>query len=197
MNFDQQQETTNISLDSISRILGHHNDSTIQRYRNTQKKFDIPDDELDIGGGSEIDINSPCYGNLEENQRIVAEIAQIEMVNKINQQWLQDVEKLEQQLEARDEESQKKDLSTFVGFLILTALFFGFYIYSQIDNEKMIYFVQQDLYKAQKELKIAKNKIIELEGDKAQEVLNKTTDEKIHRILNPLPILNGDEKDIK
>ena len=177
MNFDKQRERTH--------ILGN------------EEEFVIPDDELDIGGGSEIDINSPCYGDLEENQKIVAEIAQSEIVNKINQQWLQDVEKLEQQLEAQNEERQKNDLSTFVGFLILTAMFFGFHIYTQVDNEKMIYFVQQDLYKAQKELKIAKNKIIELEGDKAQEVLNKTTDEKIRRILNPFPILNGDEKDTK
>lgn len=166
-----------------------------QRQRTHIEEFVIPDDELDIGG--EIDENSPCYGNLEENQRIVSEIAQREMLNKINQAWIEDVEKLERQLEARDEENQKKDLSTFMGFLILTLLFFGFYIYSQINNEKIIYFVQQDLYKAQKELKIAQNKIIELEGDKAQEVLNKTTDEKIHRILNPFPILNGDEKDTK
>lgn len=142
--------------------------------------YEIPEDEYDISGGSEINLDSTAYVTLDESIQITMETAK-----KNNEQ-----KEMERQIdEAKAKKSQETDLDlkNFFSFLGLGVILFGLHIYSQIDNERTIFFLQQDLAKVQRDLKMAKSELIEIKGEKAQKFLNDNLP-----ILNELPLLNDE-----
>ena len=168
MNIEKQQEAT--TLDEVG--------------------YEIPDDELDIGGNGKIDFNGAGYSDLDENMRIVTEVAkknkeQQEMEKQINEA----IERANKCV-VKEENHPQNELKIFLSFVLMAGVLIGFHVYSQIDNERTIFILQQDLAKVKQDLKIAKNELIEIRGEKAQTFLNQIKHE-------DLPILNGDEKDSK
>lgn len=154
--------------------------------------YEIPDDELDIGGNGEIDFNGAGYSDLDENMRIVTEVAkknkeQQEMERQINEA----IERANKCV-VKEEKRPQNDLKIFLSFVLMAGVLIGFHVYSQIDNERTISILQQDLARVQQDLKIAKNELVEIRGEKAQTFLNKIKNEDLP-ILNALPILNGED----
>ena len=149
--------------------------------------YEIPEDEYDISGGSEINIDSNAHVTLEESIQITMKTAkknndQKEMERQIEKAIKKTDECL---IKAKKSQETDLDLKTFFSFLRLGVILFGLHIYSQLDNERTIFFLQQDLAKVQRDLKMAKSELIEIKGEKAQKILNDNLP-----ILNELPLLN-------
>lgn len=149
--------------------------------------YEIPEDEYDISGGSEINIDSNAHVTLEESIQITMETAKKNNEQKEMERQIDEAIKRTDECIIKEEKSQKSDLKTFFSFIGLGVVLFGLHIYSQIDNERTIFFLQQDLAKVQQDLKMAKSELIEIKGEKAQNFLNDNLP-----ILNELPLLNDE-----
>lgn len=151
--------------------------------------YEIPEDEYDISGGSEINLDSTAYVTLEESIQITMETAKKNNEQKEMERQIDEAIKRTDDCIIKAKKSQETDLDlkTFFSFVGLGVILFGLHIYSQLDNERTIFFIQQDLAKVQRDLKMAKSELIEIKGEKAQKILNDNLP-----ILNELPLLNDE-----
>lgn len=148
-------------------------------------EYEIPEDEYDMGGDINTDIDA--HVSLEESIEITMKIAK---KNNEQQEMERQIEKAIKRtddciMKANKSQETDLDLKTFFSFLGLGIILFGLHMYSQLDNERTIVFLQQDLAKARQDLKMAKSELIEIKGEKAQKILNDNLP-----ILNELPLLN-------
>jgi hypothetical protein len=150
--------------------------------------YEIPDDELDIGGTGEIDFHSAGYSNLDENMRIVLDVEKKNKEQQEMEKQINEVVGRANKCVVKEEKRPQNDLKIFLSFLLVAGVLIGFHVYSQINNERTIAILQQDLIKAQRDLKIVKNELLEVNGEKALKFKNENLP-----ILNEFPILNGDD----
>lgn len=150
-------------------------------------EYEIPEDEYDIGGDINADINA--HITLDESIKITMEIAKKNNEQKEMERQIDEAIKRTDDCIIKAKKSQETDvdLKTFFSFLGLGVILFGLHIYSQLDNQRTIFFLQQDLAKVQQDLKMAKSELIEIKGEKAQKFLNDNLP-----ILNELPLLNDE-----
>lgn len=150
-------------------------------------EYAIPEDEYDMGGDINTDINA--HTTLEESIQITIEIAKKNNEQKEMERQIDEAIKRTDDCIVKAKKSQETDvdLKAFFSFVGLSVVLFGLHLYSQLDNERTIFFLQQDLAKARQDLKMAKSELIETKGEKAQKILNDNLP-----ILNELPLLNDE-----